>query len=70
MTGTFLGRTLNVNTMTYSFQDGSSHVPVEMRQELVEAMEQRVQFTDGTWSGNGLFVLGTLFSWKRRIGLE
>ena len=70
MAAKFLGRTLDVKTMTYSFEDGSSPLPLEMKHDVESALVQRVQLADGTWSGNGLFVIGTLFLWKRRLGVE
>lgn len=66
----FLGRTLDVKTMTYSFGDGSRPLPAEMKYDVEAAVDQRVQLATGMWSGNGPFVLGTLFSWKHRLGID
>lgn len=66
----FLGRTLDVNTMTYSFKDNSVPLPIEMKYEVEDATYHRVWCASGTQLGNGLAVLGTLFSWKRRLGIE
>jgi hypothetical protein len=53
----------------WTFSDGSGAVPEEMRQDMLDATEMRVKMKDGEWSGNGVFVLGTLFAWKDRLGL-
>ena len=67
---TFLGREhFDPNTRMWTFIDGSGAVPEEMRQDMLDATEMRVRMKDGEWSGNGAFVLGTLFAWKDRLGL-
>ena len=67
---TFLGREhFDSNTRMWTFSDGSGAVPEEMRQDMLDATEMRVKMKDGEWSGNGVFVLGTLFAWKDRLGL-
>ena len=67
----FLGRTLDINTMTYSFQDGSGgKLPVEMQQDVMNATHRHIKFKDGTKGGNGLCVLGTIWEWKNRLGLN
>lgn len=66
----FLGRPIfDEKTQTYVFADGSGRVPEEMRQDMLDAAEMRVRMENGEWSGNGMFVLGTLFAWKDRLGL-
>jgi len=67
----FLGRTLDEKTMTYSYDDGSGgKLPEEMRQEVIDASTQRVKLKDGTCGGNGIFVLGKIWEWKERLGLD
>jgi len=66
----FLGRPLDINTMTYQFADGSGGIlPEEMRQDVLNATEERVKLADGSWSGNGLFVLSTIWKWKKSLGI-
>ena len=66
----FLGREhFDSNTRMWTFSDGSGAVPEEMRQDMLGATEMRVRMNNGEWSGNGAFVLGTLFAWKDRLGL-
>jgi hypothetical protein len=57
-------------TQTYAFRDGSGRVPEEMRQDLMNATLMRATFPDGQLGGNGISVLGELFAWKKRLGLE
>lgn len=67
----FLGRTLDVKTMTYSFADGSGGIlPIEMKYDVEAAVHQRVQLSNGMLSGNAVFVLGTIFEWKKRLGID
>ena len=67
----FLGRTLDEKTMTYSYPDGSGgKLPEEMRQDVIEASHLRVKFNDGTYGGNGIFVLSTIWKWKKRLGIS
>jgi len=61
----FLNRTYDPTTMTYSFVDGSSTVPEEMRQDMILA-----SYMQTGAGGNGIFVLATLFSWKERLGIK
>jgi len=66
----FLGRKFNPNTMTYSHSDGSGGaLPEEMRQDMINAAEQRIVFKDGTTGGNGLFVLYEMWKWKDKLGI-
>lgn len=66
----FLGREhFDPNTRMWTFSDGSGAVPEEMRHDMIDATEMRVRMKNGEWSGNGAFVLGTLFAWKDRLGL-
>lgn len=66
----FLNRTeYSANNDTYSFKDGSGTVPGEMKHDMHISVSQRVEMPDGRLSGNGLFVLNTLFSWKERLGM-
>ena len=63
MTQKVLGRTVfNANTMTYSFEDGSGKIPIEMVYDLELAMSDRNAY----WY-NGLSYLVTLFAWKYRL---
>lgn len=67
----FLGRTLDEKTMTYSYADGSGgKLPEEMRQDVTQAASQYVKFKDGTYGGNGIFVLGKIWEWKKRLGIR
>ena len=67
----FLGRTLDEKTMTYSYHDGSGgKLPEEMRQEVMAAAMQRIEFKDGTHSGNGIFILGKIWKWEKRLGID
>jgi hypothetical protein len=67
----FLGRLIfDDKTQTYAFRDGSGRVPEEMRQDLMNAALMRATLPDGQLGGNGMFVLGELFAWKKRLGLE
>lgn len=53
----FLGRVLDVNTMTYRDASGSV-LPVEMEQEVIEATKEWPSF----------YSLVELWKWKRRLG--
>lgn len=71
MTNKFLGRTLDEKTMTYSYPDGSGgKLPEEMRQDVFNASLVYVKFKDGTYGGNGIFVLNTIWNWKKRLGID
>lgn len=41
----------------------------EMKYDMYIAASQRVEMSDGSLSGTGLFVLSTLWAWKDRLGL-
>jgi hypothetical protein len=67
----FLGRTLDEKTMTYSYPGSTERpLPEEMRQDVINASEQYVRFKDGTYGGNGIFVLGKIWEWKKRLGIR
>lgn len=62
----FLGRLLDPRTMTYSYPDGAGGIlPSEMRLDVMEAAEQ---YTPA--GGNGIFVLGKIWEWKKRLGID
>jgi hypothetical protein len=62
----FLGRTeFNATTQTYSFSDGSGHVPAELKQ-AVEALAAEFEgYPAG--SGQGIAILGLIWDWKDRL---
>ena len=67
----FLGRTLDEKTMTYSHSDGSGGVlPEEMRIDVTESGSRYVQFKDGSFGGNGIFVLEKIWEWEKRLGIR
>lgn len=66
----FLNRIFDPRTQTYSLEDGSFTVPIEMKYDMEMALYQYIQFKDGTYGGNGIFVLGTLWEWKKRLGIK
>lgn len=71
MTEKFLGRTLDVKTMTYSFGDGSGGaLPMEMKYDVDNARNTYALLGNGEWTGSALFVFGTIWSWKKRLGIE
>lgn len=60
----FLGRPFDSKTMTYSFEDGSGGVlPIEMTYDVDAAVHERQGL-------NALCVFGTIWAWKKRLGIE
>lgn len=67
----FLGRIQDPQTMIWFYPDGSGGELTEgMRQEVMYAEARRVKLPDGTWSGNGLFVLAAIAEIKERAGIK
>lgn len=62
----FLGRQhFDDRTMTYKFSDGSGALPVEMRIATEHAASAPIDY--GLSIGNGVFVLGEISEWKKRM---
>ena len=62
----FLGRQyFDDRTMTYTFSDGHGALPVEMRIATEHAANAPSDY--GLSIGNGVFVLGEISAWKKRM---
>lgn len=67
----FLGRIMDDSTHTWSYPDGSGgKLPDAMRYEVNLAEARRVKLKDGSWSGNGIFVIAKIAEWKERLGIK